>query len=231
MNYESRILKVFCVIPAFNEEKTILEVINSVKPYVSEIVVVDDGSEDKTAYLVETPRLKVGTSLLKHIVNRGQGAALETGTEYALKRGADIIVHFDADGQFVAEEINDMVKLIKEGRADAVFGSRFLGKKSHLPFSKKYIIMPLARLINKILLGVDLTDPQNGFRALSREAAVNLKIEQRGMAHCSEILYKVKSGGFRIDEAPVTVIYHNFGQRFLGGLKIIKELFLGALLK
>src|SRR3989344_5776440 len=94
--------KIFCVIPAFNEEKTILEVINSVKPYVSEIVVVDDGSGDGTARLVETSRLKVGTSLLKHIVNRGQGAALETGTEYALKRGADIIVHFDADGQFVA---------------------------------------------------------------------------------------------------------------------------------
>lgn len=230
MNYESGILKIFCVIPAFNEEKTILEVINSVKPYVSEIVVVDDGSEDSTAYLVETSRV-CGTSLLKHIVNRGQGAALETGTEYAIKRGADIIVHFDADGQFVAEEINDMVKLIKEGRADAVFGSRFLGKKSHLPFFKKYIIMPLARLMNKMLLGVDLTDPQNGFRALSKEVAANLKIEQRGMAHCSEILYKVKSGGFKIDEAPVTVIYNNFGQRFSGGVKIVKELFLGMLVK
>lgn len=228
MNYESGILKIFCVIPAFNEEKTILEVINSVKPYVSEIVVVDDGSEDSTARLVETQNI---ASLLRHIVNRGQGAALETGTEYALKRGADIIVHFDADGQFVAEEINDMVKLIKEGRADAVFGSRFLGKKSHLPFSKKYIIMPLARLINKILLGVDLTDPQNGFRALSREVAVNLKIEQRGMAHCSEILHKASAGGFKIREVPVTVVYNNFGQRFSEGLKIIKELFLGALIK
>ncbi len=221
-------MKIICVIPAFNEEKTILEVINSVKPHVSEIVVVDDGSEDGTAYLVET---HCNASLLKHIINRGQGAALETGTEYALKRGADIIVHFDADGQFVAKEINDIVKPIKEGRADAVFGSRFLGKKSQLPFLKKYIIMPLARLLNKILLGVNLTDPQNGFRALSREAASNLRIEQREMAHCSEILYKIKSSNFRAEEAPVTVIYDNFGQRFSSGIKIIKELFLGALIK
>ena len=224
--------KIFCVIPAFNEEKTIVKVINDVKLFVDKVVVVDDCSGDDTLALLNNNFSSDSrVIILHHLVNRGQGAALETGTEYALKRGADIIVHFDADGQFVAREINDMVKLIKEGRADAVFGSRFLGKKSYLPFSKKYIIMPLARLINKILLGVDLTDPQNGFRALSREVAANLKIEQRGMAHCSEILHKVKSGGFRAEEAPVTVIYNNFGQRFSGGLKIIKELFLGALIK
>lgn len=224
----SQDLKVFCIIPALNEEKNILEVINSVKPYVDEIVVVDDGSEDSTAYIAETSR---SVSLLKHVINRGQGAALETGTEYALKKGADIIVHFDADGQFVAEEITDLVQPIKTGKADIIFGSRFLEKNPQMPFFKKYVIMPLARFANKIFLGVNLTDPQNGFRAMARKAAERINIRQRGMAHCSEIMRQAVAGGFKIREAPVTVIYRDFGQKFLGGIKILKELFLGMMMK
>jgi glycosyltransferase involved in cell wall biosynthesis len=227
MNNELRILKVFCIIPAFNEEKNILEVINSVKPYVSEIVVVDDGSDDGTAHIVEASH---GAFLLRHIVNRGQGAALETGTRYALMKGADIIVHFDADGQFLAEEIKDMIEPIKRGEADAVFGSRFLEKESGMPLFKKNIIMPLARLANLIFLGVKLTDPQSGFRALSREAAKKIRIKQDGMSHCSEILYKARKENLRVKEIPITVIYHDFGQRFSGGFKILKELFLGRLI-
>ncbi len=223
----SQDFKIFCVIPAFNEEKNILEVINSVKLYVSEIVVVDDGSEDGTENLVETQNI---ASLRRHIVNRGQGAALETGTRYALMKGADIIVHFDADGQFLAEEIKDMIEPIKRGEADAVFGSRFLEKESGMPIFKKNIIMPLARLANLIFLGVKLTDPQNGFRALSREAVKKIRIKQDGMSHCSEILYKARKENLRVKEVPITVIYHDFGQRFSGGFKILKELFLGRLI-
>lgn len=227
MNNELRILKVFCIIPALNEEKNILEVVNSVRPHVSEIVVVDDGSEDGTAHIAETSH---GATLLRHIINRGQGAALETGTRYALMKGADAIVHFDADGQFLAEEIKDIIEPIKRGEADAVFGSRFLNKKSAIPFFKKNIIIPLARLANFIFLGIKLTDPQSGFRALAREAAEKIRIKQDGMSHCSEILYKAHKENLKIKEIPITVIYHNFGQRFSGGFKILKELFLGRLI-
>lgn len=224
--------KIFCVIPAYNEKKTITEVVNNVKRYVDEIVVVDDGSaksveaQDFAPQDCAPPRVKV----LRHIINRGQGAALRTGTRYALNNGADIIVHFDADGQFAAEEIGDMVKSIINGEADIVFGSRFLGKQSNIPWFKKNIIIPLARLFNKIFLGVNLTDPQSGFRALSKEAAGKINIKQDRMSHCSEILRKASLSGLKIKEAPITVVYHDFGQKFSGGLKIIKELFLGKLI-
>lgn len=193
---------------------------------VSEIVVVDDGSSDKTRELAE----KQNITVLSHFINRGQGAALETGNQYALREGADIIVHFDADGQFLAEEIKDIVSPIQQGEADIVFGSRFLGKKSNLPPFKKYVIIPLAHLINKIFTGSNLTDPQNGFRALSRKAASQIKIEQDGMAHNTEIISKAFTSGLKIKEIPVTVIYHNFGQRFSGGIKIIKDLILSRLI-
>ena len=220
-------MKIFCVIPAYNEEKNIGKVIDGLLPLGYELVVVDDYSEDLT-YDAASKR---GVMVLRHVVNRGQGAALQTGMDYALKNGAEVIVHFDADGQFLGEEIAQVIKPILENEADIVFGSRFLGKKSDMPFFKKNIIMPLARLINKIFLKVDLSDPQSGFRAMSRKAAEQIRIEQDRMAHCSEIMAKSFSSGLRIKEVPITVIYHDFGQKFSGGIKILKELFLGSLLK
>ncbi|MDD5291131.1 MAG: glycosyltransferase family 2 protein [Patescibacteria group bacterium] len=219
-------MKTFCVIPAYNEAETIAKIIGEVKPLVDEIVVVDDGSSDQTKELAKAGGVKV----LSHFINRGQGAALETGNQYALKAGADIIVHFDADGQFLPKEIKDIISPILKKEADIVFGSRFLGKKSNLPPFKKYAIIPLAHLVNKIFTGSDLTDPQNGFRALSKKAAEKIKIEQDGMAHNTEIISKAFASGLRIKEIPVTVIYHNFGQRFSGGLKIIKDLILARLI-
>lgn len=219
-------MKIICVIPAYNEEETISDVINKVKPLVSEVVVVDDGSSDDTGKLARAKGVKV----LSHFLNRGQGAALATGNQYALREGAEIIVHFDADGQFLAEEIKDIISPIIKGEADIVFGSRFLGKKSNMPPFKKYVIIPLAHLINKIFTGSDLTDPQNGFRAMSQKAASQIKIEQDGMAHNTEIISKAFGSDLKIKEVPVTIIYHNFGQKFSGGLKIIKDLILARLI-
>lgn len=220
-------MKIICIIPAFNEGKTIGEVIRRVKPLVSEIVVVDDCSSDDTFAISRAEN----AAALRHPVNRGQGASLQTGMDYALTQDADILVHFDADGQFLAEEIKDVVAPIIAGEADVVFGSRFLDKKSEIPKLKKYLIMPLARLVNEVFLGINTTDPQSGFRALSREAAKKIKIEQDRMAHCSEILLKVFALKLRVKEVPTSVIYHDFGQRIGGGVKILKELFMGSLIK
>ena len=225
--------KIFCVIPAYNEEKNIIKAINEVKPFVNEIVVVDDSSSDKTFELAK----KQGVSVLRHIINRGQGAALQTGNDYALLKGADIIVHFDADGQFLANEINDMVKPIVAGEAQVTIGSRFLGRHSNIPLIKRNFIMPIARLVNKIFIGKTLTDPQNGFRALSREVAEKIKITNDGSAHCSEILSKIFKNNFIIKEVPVTVIYNEFGQglfggrgRGMGGVAIVKDLIISKLI-
>ncbi len=218
--------KVFVVIPAYNERKTIVEVIKGVKPLVDEIIVVDDGSTDDTSRLAE----EQGVTVLRHFINRGQGAALQTGDQYALDKGADIIVHFDADGQFLAKEIGDIVEPIKSGEAEAVFGSRFLGRKSDIPWLKEKIILPLAKIVNKIFIGKSLTDSQSGFRALSKKAARRIEIENDKMAHNTEIQGKIFKNNFKIKEVPINVIYHKFGQRFKGGIRIVKELLLAKLM-
>lgn len=219
-------LKIYCIIPAYNEAKTIEKVVLDAKKYVNEVVVVDDGSSDNTFSLAES----VGAVVLKHLVNRGQGAALQTGMDYALKKEADIFVHFDADGQFIAEEINEIIAPIIKGEADVVFGSRFLNKTSRIPWFKKNIIMPLARFVSRFVLNIKMSDPQSGFRALNRKAAQMIKIENDNMAHCSEILVKTLSFGLRIREVPITVIYNEFGLSFWGGFRIIKDLFLAKLI-
>jgi glycosyltransferase involved in cell wall biosynthesis len=220
-------MRIFCIIPAYNEAKTIESVINQVKPLVDTVVVVDDCSRDETYKLAKN----AGIVAIHHFINRGQGAALQTGDSYALKNGADLIVHFDADNQFLASEINDVIKPILDNEADITFGSRFLGKESNLPWSKKNIIMPLARFVNKTFFGITLTDPQSGFRAFNRAFGEKLQIENDGMAHCSEILAKAYASKLRIKEIPITVIYHEFGQKFGGGFKIIKDLFYKKLIK
>lgn len=220
-------MKVICVIPAWNEAKNITKVINGVKPFVSEVVVIDDCSKDETSALAK----EAGATVFRHPINRGQGAALQTGNDYALKNGADIIVHFDADDQFSAAEIADMIAPIINGQADIVFGSRFLGKKANLPFLKKYLIMPLAGLFTRFILGIKLSDPQNGFRAMSRKAAEAINIFNREMAHNSEIQIKAFKKKLRIAEVPITVTYHRFGQKLSGGFKVIRDLFIHKIIK
>ena len=220
-------MKISCVIPAWNEAKNITTVVNRVRPLVSETIVVDDCSLDETAQLARN----AGAIVLQHPINRGQGAALQTGNAYALQNSADIIVHFDGDDQFLAEEIGDLTAPIISGQADIVFGSRFLGKPTNLPAFKRYFILPLARLFNRLFFGIKLSDPQNGFRALSRRAAEIIKIENRAMAHNSEIQFKAFQNKLRVVEVPVTVIYHNFGQKMSGGLKIAVDLFISKIIK
>jgi polyprenyl-phospho-N-acetylgalactosaminyl synthase len=219
--------KIFCIVPAYNEEKNIFKVLDDLKKTINNIVVIDDGSSDKTYDIAKSS----GVTVLKHITNRDQGAALETGNQYALENGADIIVHFDADGQFLASEINDLVEPLIKNECDIVFGSRFLEKKSNMPLLKRRIIYPLARAVNKIFFNVNLSDPQCGFRAFKAGIAGKISIEQDGKAHCSEILKKVFAENLKYKEVPVTVIYNNFGQKFSGGLIIIKDVFLSKLLK
>lgn len=220
-------MKINCVIPAWNEAANIVKVLSDVRPYVDEIIVVDDCSQDETAALAQA----AGALVLHHPINRGQGAALQTGNDYALKNGADIIIHFDADDQFSAAEIRDMIAPLTSGQADIVFGSRFLGKKANLPMIKKYLIMPLAKIFSRLFLGVKLSDPQNGFRAMNRRAAEAITIANREMAHASEIQIKAFRKKLRIAEVPVTVVYHRFGQKLSGSFKILRDLLIHKIIK
>lgn len=228
-------MKIFCVIPALNEEANIAGVIKKVKPFVTETVVVDDGSRDQTAVLAA----RAGATVLRHPINRGQGASLETGNRYSLKNGADIVVHFDADNQFKAEEIPEVLAPIISGEFEAVFGSRFMGRENNMSAFKKNIIIPAAHLVNRFILGLraDLSDPQCGFRAISRAGWEKIKIEQDKMAHTSEILYKAHKNNLKIKEVPISVVYHSFGQGIFGGrsessggLKVLKDIIIAKLM-
>lgn len=221
-------MNVVAVIPAYNEGKTIGTVVSEVRRHVSEVVVVDDGSADGTGLAAK----EAGATVVSHFLNRGQGAALETGKLVALGRGADIIVTYDADGQFIAEEILNVVQPIKESRADVVLGSRFL--KSDVPFSKK-VFLDGAVLFTKLTSGLSLSDTHNGFRAFSREAAEKIEIKQNRMAHASEILDKIAEHRLRYVEVPVTVKYFSEKtrrrQKLPDYIKILFDLFLGRAIK
>jgi len=220
-------MKVFVIIPAFNEEKRIGQVLAELSDLLYNVVVVDDASTDQTTQVAS----QFQVDILRHKINRDQGASLQTGNEYALSQGAEVIVHFDADGQFLVSEIKDIIEPIINDDYDVVFGSRFLDRKSEMPWLKKYFVFPIARLVNWLFFRIKFTDPQSGFRAMSRRAVEKINIEQDGKAHCSEILSKVFSLKLKTKEVPMTVIYHHFGQNISGGWKIVKDLLFSKLIK
>ncbi len=191
------------IIPAYNEVTRIAAAVRDARGFVDAVVVVDDCSRDATG---ERAR-EAGAIVLRHVINRGQGAALQTGTAYALNiLGADVLVHFDADGQMQGSEIPLMIEPIVKEEADIVFGSRFLGKQANMPMSR-LLSNRLAKWFTLCISGIDLTDTHNGFRALSRHAAQEITITLDRMAHASQIQDLVKVKRLRYTERPVTITY------------------------
>jgi len=211
---------IWVVIPAHNEQENIFGVIKSVQELTPNIVVVNDASTDRTSEIVKL----LNCYMLEHMVNRGQGAALQTGTDFALGNDAEIIVHFDADGQMQAKDIYRIISPILDKQAEIVFGTRFLEKKSKIPWTKKYLILKPAIIFNWFFTGIKLSDAHNGFRALSKKAASSIKITQDGMAHATEILDQVRAHDLNYSEVPVEIVYNQYGQRFSNGFKIIRDL-------
>jgi len=212
--------KTFIVIPAYNEEKSITNVVKELKQNnYKNIVVIDDGSKDKTYEAAK----REGVIVLKHILNRGQGAALKTGIDYALSNGTGIIVTYDADGQHSVKDIKNIIKPVKNKKVDIALGSRFL-KKNKTPFIRKLFLKGGAFIIF-LMYGIKLTDSHNGFRAMSRKAAEKIEIKSDGMEHASEILEQVKKKRLKYKEIPVTIKYTDYsvkrGQSTLNSFKIL----------
>jgi len=222
-------MKVIAIIPAFNEEQQITAVICSIKPHVDEIIVIDDGSHDKTAQKAKM----AGAIVARHIINRGQGAGLQTGMDIALARGADIIVHFDADGQHPPHQIIDLLSPIHQGEADIVLGSRFLDQTSNVPAFRKGVLKA-GLVFTKMMTGLRITDPHSGFRAIHKSVAQKIKLEQDRMAHASEFLQLVARNNLRYKEIPVTIIYTDYsmkkGQSSWNAFKIVIDLIKGSIL-
>jgi len=220
---------VFAVIPAFNEGDSIGGVVSELATRGLEVVVVDDGSTDGTA---ENARA-AGATVLRHELNRGQGAALQTGISYCLERGAEIVVTFDADGQHAVDDVPRLIAPLRRGEAEVALGSRFLGDPSAVPGSRRALLRA-AVAFTRVASGVRLTDAHNGLRAFSRRAASCIDLKLDRMAHASEIIDQIRRSGFRFVEVPVRVRYTAYsrrkGQSSLAALRIAADYLLGRLL-
>lgn len=219
------------IVPAYNEGGAIKVTVERLLAAGCRVVVVDDGSSDETADVRNLPIV-----YLRHSVNLGQGAALQTGMTYALRAGADIAVHFDADGQHDCSQIQRLIAPIIEGKADVVFGSRFLRKEdtAHVPW-KKQLVLRGGILISWAMTGMLLSDTHNGFRALSRKALERVHLQENGFAHATEIMQRVRDARLSYVEVPITITYSAYsqekGQRISGSLSILFDLIMAKLAK
>ena len=219
---------IIVVIAAFNEADVIGPVVRDIRQSYPNVVVVDDGSSDGTAACA----LASGAVILRHPVNLGQGAALQTGITYALARGGEFVVTFDADGQHACADIARMVRALIENDAEVALGSRFLGKAVGISTARR-MLLRLAVLFTRLTTGLKVTDTHNGLRVFTRAAARKVKITQNRMAHASELLDQVARHKMSYVEVAVTISYTNHsrakGQTILGAADIFGDLVLGKL--
>jgi glycosyltransferase involved in cell wall biosynthesis len=220
---------VWLVIAAYNEGERLDQTLRTVVGLGYRVVVVDDGSRDNTADVA----LRHPVWVLRHRVNCGQGAALQTGIDFALRRGAEFLVTFDADGQHAAEDLERLLEPVQSGQADVALGSRFLGRAEGLRWGR-WLVLKAGVLFTRVVSGVRVSDTHNGLRALSRHAAGRIRIMQDRMAHASEILDRIRQQGLRYCEVPVTIRYtaetRAKGQSSWNALKIASEFLLGRMI-
>lgn len=214
-------MKTVAIIPAYNEEKTIAEVLNGTRLFVDEIIVVDDGSSDRTAQIAKSKNVIV----VSHVINRGLGAAIQTGFETAKKLKADIVITLDADGQHDPSEISKFIQAINQG-ADVVIGSRMLNKGG-MPWYRR-VANWLGNIVTFFLFGALVTDSQSGFRAFNRLALDKIKIKTNRMEVSSELIAESKANKLNIKEVSIKAIYTDYslskGQGFFVGLKTLLKL-------
>ena len=217
---------VYVVLAAYNEAACIEDVVRDVRELYPNVIVVDDGSGDDT----HTRALVAGATVLRHVINRGQGAALQTGIRYALARGAAIVVTFDSDGQHQVEDIARLVAPIERGEVDITLGSRFLGRAVNISGGRR-LLLKAGTVFTRFVSGVKVTDTHNGLRGFSRRAADQLHITLDRMAHASELIDQVGAGGLPYCEVPVSIHYTEYsrakGQGALGAVKILIHYLLG----
>lgn len=196
------------IIPAYNEGEVVGDVLNGVVGRYRYTICVNDGSSDDTSYWV----LKTKAILVEHPINLGQGAALQTGIEYALTiPNIKYFVTFDADGQHSLDDVKAMIEELDKGRVDIVLGSRFLGKVDNISVLKK-LVLKLAIRFSNSTSGVKLTDTHNGLRVFNRYVAENLNISMADFSHASEIIDRIAEKKFRYKEMPVTIKYTEYSR-------------------
>ena len=219
---DTRYHDVWIVVPAFNEASVIGDVIADVRSVFDHVVCVDDGSRDDTSDLA----LRAGAHVVRHPVNLGQGAAIQTGVEYARSQsGAQVFATFDADGQHRVKDVVRMIDRLSAGDVDLVIGTRFAEPGvSRTPFVKR-IVLRTAAWLSPRSRSLGLTDAHNGLRVFNKTVADGLNITMNGMSHASEFIHLAYENHWRVTEEPVEILYTDYskskGQPLLNGVNII----------
>lgn len=212
------------VVPLFNEGDVVGDVIRELRSRYPLVVCVDDGSQDESARIAG----EAGAAVVRHPYNMGQGAALKTGIDYALR---DVhmrqVVTFDSDGQHQVDDAASMIALREREDVDLVLGSRFLDARTR-PGLLKRAVLRGAVWYSNLTSGVKLTDAHNGLRVVGREACEKITIEQNGMAHASEIVEEVGRHELSVREHPVHILYTDYsrskGQSVLNSVNIVVDM-------
>lgn len=211
------------IIPLYNEATVIAEVIAGLLPSFAHVVCIDDGSHDGSGEIARN----AGASVVTHPINLGQGAALQTGFEYALERGAQYVITFDADGQHLVEDAEAMLQRARTEDLAIVFGSRFLDNRTQPGLMKK-IVLKTAVMATNWSTRTKLTDAHNGLRVIRRDALAQLHLKQDRMAHGTEIIVQLGRTGLPYAEHPVQVLYTEYskakGQSLLNSINILIDL-------
>ena len=212
------------VVPLYNEAQVVREVIEDARRTFPHVVVVDDGSRDDSAAQAEA----AGAVVVRHPINLGQGAALQTGIRYVLERtDARYLITFDADGQHSVADAVAMVAAARRENLAIVLGSRFLKGPSPVGWLKR-LVLATAAVVASRTTGMHLTDAHNGLRLLRRDAAEHLNLRQNRMAHASEIIRQLGATGLPWREFPVHIAYTEYskakGQSLLNSVNILVDL-------
>lgn len=219
------------VIPAFNEEKVILTVLKKIPRKIFEVnfdyLVINDGSTDQTEQVLAKNHI----NFVSHPINRGLGAALGTGFEYARQKDYVLLVTLDGDGQHDPLDLPTIIKPVLTGKADFVVGTRL--KKKGMPKSRKILTL-LATLATYFFTGVWTTDSQSGFRAFSRKAISKIYIKMDRMEVSSDFFKQAKDNNLKIKEVPIKAIYTEYslkkGQNIFNSINILSKLALQKLI-
>jgi glycosyltransferase involved in cell wall biosynthesis len=200
--------KAVVIIPAYNEERFIGSVVLQAYKHVDTVVVVDDGSTDSTAEIAEA----AGAVVVRHAHNQGKGAALNTGFQMARELDPDVVVTLDADGQHLPDEISVVAAPVLEGQADIVVGSRYLEKKSRVPFHRVWAHR-IFNFITKRVSRVSMSDSQSGFRAFSPRALGSISFHASDFSVESEMQFLAFEHNLRTRDVPITIFYHGKPKR------------------
>ena len=189
-------------IPAFNEEKNIASIIINLKKIARKIIVCDDGSTDSTAIIAK----ELGATVIEHHKNQGYGAAIRSIFLKAKEIESEFLVTIDADGQHDVNDIEKILKPIKDDECDIVIGSRFLDDVQNIPTYRKFGINVITKITNASIKD-SLSDSQSGFRAYNKKVIESISPSETGMGVSTEILIKASNKNFKIGEVPIVVSY------------------------